>query len=76
MLQKIVPDDMMQPFNNAYSHGVVIPSNARTLYTSGQIGARPDGTLPADGAEQARNVWVNLLSVIRAARWTSQISSN
>ena len=56
MLQKIVPEDMMQPFNNAYSHGVVIPSNARTLYTSGQIGARPDGTLPADGAEQARNV--------------------
>ena len=67
MLQKLVPEDMMQPFNNAYSHGVVIPPNARTLYTSGQIGARPDGTLPADGAEQARNVWVNLLSVIRAA---------
>ena len=50
MLQKIVPETIMQPFNNAYSHGVLIPPNARVLHLSGQIGARPDGVVPDDAA--------------------------
>lgn len=67
MLQKIVPDGMMNPFNNAYSHGVVIPPDARILHVSGQVGARTDGSVPEDGAEQAENVWRNVMTVIKAA---------
>ena len=67
MLEKITPDGIMKPFNNAYSHGVVIPANARVLHLSGQIGARPDGTVPEDGHEQAENVWKNVLAVVRGA---------
>jgi enamine deaminase RidA (YjgF/YER057c/UK114 family) len=67
MLEKLVPDTVMQPFNRAYSHGVVIPANARVLHISGQIGARLDGTVPDDGAEQAENAWRNVVAVVRAA---------
>ena len=70
MLQKIVPETIMQPFNNAYSHGVLIPSNARVLHLSGQIGARPDGVVPDDAEEQAENVWNNVLEIIKAADMT------
>jgi len=67
MLEKLVPDNIMAPFNNAYSHGVVIPPNARILHLSGQIGALPDGTVPEDGDAQAENVWRNIVTIVRAA---------
>jgi len=72
MLQKIVPEGIMQPFNNAYSHGVLIPSNARVLHLSGQIGARPDGVVPEDGEEQADNVWRNVMAILAAADMTAK----
>lgn len=68
MLERIVPSEIMQPFNNAYSHGVVIPPNARVLHISGQIGARSDGSVPDDGGEQVEWVWKNVLATIRGAR--------
>lgn len=63
----INPQDIVQPFNNAYSHGVVIPPQARVLHTAGQIGVRPDGSLPASIEEQAEQVWLNLRSILRGA---------
>ena len=36
----------------AYSHQIEVPVGARWLVLSGQVGLRPDGTLPADPAEQ------------------------
>jgi 2-iminobutanoate/2-iminopropanoate deaminase len=68
MLERIVPSDIMQPFNNAYSHGVVIPPGARVLHISGQIGARTDGSVPDDGDEQVEWVWKNVLATVKAAR--------
>ena len=72
MLQKIIPEGIMQPFNNAYSHGVLIPPNARVLHLSGQIGARPDGVVPEDGEEQADNVWRNVMAILAAADMTAK----
>jgi len=37
-----------------------------TLYLSGQIGARPDGTLPADFDEQARQVMDNIAATLKS----------
>lgn len=36
----------------AYSHQVEVPADARWLVLSGQIGMRPDGTVPAEATEQ------------------------
>lgn len=38
------------------------------LHTAGQIGARPDGTVPADSEGQAEQLWQNLLAILQAAR--------
>ena len=67
MNSPINPADIVTPFNNAYSHGVVIPPNARVLHTAGQIGLRPDGSLPTDIEAQAEQVWQNLLAIVRDA---------
>ena len=63
----INPDGIMPPFNNAYSHGVVIPPNARVLHTAGQIGARPDGSVPPAIEAQAEQLWQNLVAIVRGA---------
>lgn len=63
----INPESIVQPFNNAYSHGVVIPPQARVLHTAGQIGVRPDGSLPASIEEQTEQVWINLVAILRDA---------
>ena len=67
MNSPINPDGIMPPFNNAYSHGMVIPPHARVLHTAGQIGARPEGTVSADIEEQAEQLWQNLLAIVRGA---------
>lgn len=63
----INPPTIVAPFNNAYSHGVVIPPNARVLHTAGQIGVRPDGSVPTSIEEQAEQVWQNLVAILRGA---------
>ena len=67
MNSSINPADIVTPFNNAYSHGVIIPPNARVLHTAGQIGLRPDGSLPPDIEGQAEQIWQNLLAIVRDA---------
>lgn len=68
MQERINPADIMQPLNNAYSHGVVIPPNARILITAGEVGARPDGTVPERVEEQAEQLWQNLLAILKGAQ--------
>ncbi len=67
MLACINPTDIVTPYNNGYSHGVVIPPNARVLHTAGQIGMRPDGSVPASAEDQAEQIWQNLLAILRGA---------
>ncbi len=70
MNSKINPPGIMPPFNNAYSHAVIIPPNARVLHSAGQVGARPDGTVSANAEEQAEQLWQNLVAILRAADMT------
>ncbi|SCM72722.1 Endoribonuclease l-psp [uncultured Pleomorphomonas sp.] len=51
----------------AYSHQVEVPANARWLVLSGQIGLRPDGTAPADPAEQLEVALANIRRNLEAA---------
>lgn len=64
MLQKINPSSIVEPFNNAYHHVVVIPPNARLAYVSGQIGLRPDGSLPRTVEDQADQAWSNVMKAL------------
>jgi enamine deaminase RidA (YjgF/YER057c/UK114 family) len=50
-----------------YSHGIEVPPNARWLHVAGQIGARPDGSVPATIEEQTEVVWQNILAVLADA---------
>lgn len=46
------PAALRPPFGN-YSHGLLVPEGARLLVTSGQLGIRPDDTIPQDVSAQA-----------------------
>jgi 2-iminobutanoate/2-iminopropanoate deaminase len=50
-----------------YSHSVEIPPNARWLFTAGQVGTRPDGTVPESFEEQHDQIWQNTLAILADA---------
>ncbi len=68
MLEKLNPPAMVAPFNDAYHHVVVIPPGARVAHVAGQVGLRPDGTLPDDLEGQAEQAWLNLMTALAGAR--------
>lgn len=49
-----------------YSHTVSVPEGTELLFISGQLGVRPDGTTPTTMAEQADQVFSNIIAVLRA----------
>ena len=60
------PAAVAPPFS-AYSHAVEVPPDARWLHLSGQVGVRPDGSIPAEPGAQMEQAWHNVLAVINAA---------
>ena len=50
----------------AYSHTAVVPAGTELVYLSGQIGVRPDGTLPESVADQADQVFANITALLSA----------
>lgn len=67
MLQKINPDSVVRPVNQAYHHVVVVPAAARMVYVAGQVGLRADGSLPETLAGQATQAWANVMACLAAA---------
>ena len=60
------PDTVAPPGSN-FSHAVEVAPEARWLYTAGQIGRSPAGTV-AEGVEaQAEQAWRNLVAILEAA---------
>ena len=64
------PGSIAPPFRNIYSHGVEVPTGARTLWISGQIGTKPDGSIAADCAGQAEQIMENIKAILAAAGMT------
>ena len=54
----------------AYTQAIEVTGATRTLYISGQVGQRMDGTIPADIVEQSRLAWQNLEAQLKAAGMT------
>lgn len=53
-----------------YSHGVEAPAGARLVLCSGQLGIRPDGTIPDDAGDQAALCFENIAAVLAEAGLT------
>jgi enamine deaminase RidA (YjgF/YER057c/UK114 family) len=54
----------------AYTNAIEVTGATRTLYISGQVGQKMDGTVPADIVEQSRLAWQNLEAQLKAAGMT------
>ena len=54
----------------AYTQAIEVSGATRTLYISGQVGQRMDGTIPDDIVEQSRLAWQNLEAQLKAAGMT------
>ena len=49
-----------------YSHTVTVPEGTELLFISGQLGVRPDGSTPPTIAEQAEQVFSNIVALLRS----------
>lgn len=54
-----------------YSQGIEVRAAQRLLFVSGQVGARPDGSVPESISEQAQQANANLQAVLTAAGMTT-----
>jgi len=63
------PRRIVQPASR-YSQGVVHSARARRLLISGQVGIRPDGSVPETLEEQMDVAWDNLIEVLREGGMT------
>ncbi len=50
----------------AYSHSVEVPAGAKLVFVSGQVPVRADGHCPTSLAEQADQVYANIVAVLAA----------
>jgi 2-iminobutanoate/2-iminopropanoate deaminase len=53
--------------NSGYAQCVAVSGDARTVYISGQIPVRPDGTVPQTFVAQAEQAWANVEAQLEAA---------
>lgn len=59
--------DELYHHSSNVAHGVEVPAGARLLFTNGQVGTKPDGTVPETTAEQAQVVFTRVEAVLAAA---------
>jgi 2-iminobutanoate/2-iminopropanoate deaminase len=65
MVKFVNPSNVHAPVGS-YSHTVAVPSGTELLFISGQVGMRPDGSVPASFPEQAEVVFENIRSCLAA----------
>jgi enamine deaminase RidA (YjgF/YER057c/UK114 family) len=65
MARFLNPSNVHTPVG-AYSHTVAVPPGSELVFISGQVGIRPDGSLPASFAGQAEVVFENIRSCLIA----------
>jgi enamine deaminase RidA (YjgF/YER057c/UK114 family) len=66
MLRRITPTTIQPPFAN-YCHATLVPSTARWLCISGQLGIRPDGMIPERFEHQAEACFDNIAQILAEA---------
>ena len=63
---RITPRLFAQPGGN-YTHGAEYPPGSRVLYSAGQVGISPDGSIPDDFYSQADVAWQSIAKILRDA---------
>lgn len=66
-MRKVHNPDSVRPPVSSYSHGIEVPSGARTLYVAGQIALDTEGKIPEGFGAQCELVWNNLYRVLESA---------
>ena len=69
MNREIQPSSIAPPAAN-YAHAVLSTNSDMLLHVSGQVAARPDGTIPDDVADQAAVIWSNIAAILAEAGMT------
>jgi enamine deaminase RidA (YjgF/YER057c/UK114 family) len=64
---KLFNPDAIAPPGSKYSHGALVPVDARRLVIAGQVGIDPSGNLESGFEAQSRRAWSNLFAVLAAA---------
>lgn len=59
MNRHLTPAKIRAPFGR-YHHAVEVPPGKRLLFLSGQLGVRPDGSVPIDVTAQAKVAFANV----------------
>jgi enamine deaminase RidA (YjgF/YER057c/UK114 family) len=65
-MAKFLNPSNVHPPVGAYSHTVTVPPGTELLFISGQVGMRPDGSMPDSFAEQVELVFDNLRACLAA----------
>ena len=68
-MKELTPESIRPPFAR-YAHGVEIPANWRIVQTSGQLGIRPDDTVPDDARAQADICFASIKEILNSAGMT------
>jgi 2-iminobutanoate/2-iminopropanoate deaminase len=63
------PEGVRAPFGR-YHHAVAVEGAGRLLFVSGQLGMRPDGSIPEDMAGQAEVIFAAIDACLAAAGFT------
>ena len=66
-MNTVIQTDTAPPAFSDYAQGIETPAGARWLHVSGQVGARPDGSLPDDPRLQHELAWANCIAILNAA---------
>jgi enamine deaminase RidA (YjgF/YER057c/UK114 family) len=66
MFPRHTPPTIRKPFAN-YAHGIEVPPGARWLVCSGQLGIRPDDSIPEDSEAQAALCFENIGAILHSA---------
>lgn len=71
-LRFINPPGLYDPRPNGYSHAVLAPARARTLFVAGQGGEDAAGQLPPDFSAQLHQAFANLQTALHAGGATAR----
>jgi 2-iminobutanoate/2-iminopropanoate deaminase len=71
-VQTLNPESLPAPFENSFSHGKFVPSDAEWLYTAGETGRDSDGRIGEGIEEQADFAMRNLYNIVLEAGMSSE----
>jgi enamine deaminase RidA (YjgF/YER057c/UK114 family) len=66
MFRFLTPKTIKPPFAR-YSHGVEVPAGKRLVLCSGQVGIKPDDSIPKEAGAQAELCFANIAAILGEA---------